>query len=400
MKVGYLCADFGIPITGKKGASIHIQEFTATLKALGKDVFIVSVNDDAHTNELGVKIYAIIPSRIHLMPFEVKEMFYNFRFYNELKNIVKTEHPDILHERYSLFNYSGVKFAKKTRIPIVLEVNAPLIYERNTYGKLRFYHIAKRIEKKIFHGANAIVVVSAILKKYIMEIGVPEDKVHVVPNGVDISKFNPKINGDEIRKRYKLDKKIIVGFTGSLKPWHGVDSLIKIVQSTIKRNPDLHFLFVGTGPLEESLKQYVLTNNLMADVTFTGGLPFQDIPKYIGAMDIAVAPYPKLDNFYYSPIKIFEYMASGKPVIASKIGQIENIIEHNKTGILVEPGNIDELTDNILKLSCDNDLRKKLGENAFEKVKSEYTWEKNAERILDIYENILTKTNVKGGFYL
>ena len=130
---------------------------------------------------------------------------------------------------------------------------------------------------------------------------------------------------------------------------------------------------------------------ITSSVTFTGNVDNNKIPDYIGAMAITVAPYSPNENFYFSPIKIFEYMAMAKPVVAGKIGQIAEVITDGETGMLFEPGNIRELTRSLEKLLGDSELCQWLGKNARAWVRKERTWEKNASKVSDLVNEILEK---------
>lgn len=137
------------------------------------------------------------------------------------------------------------------------------------------------------------------------------------------------------------------------------------------------------------MEQYARSNGFAAAVTFTGNVPHDAIPDYIAAMDVTVAPYKPYENFYYSPIKIFEYMIMGKPVVAGRIGQVEEVIDHAETGLLFEPGNIAELTAALLQLVNEAALRRRLGENARVWVQKERTWENNAGQVAGIAKSLM-----------
>jgi glycosyltransferase involved in cell wall biosynthesis len=167
---------------------------------------------------------------------------------------------------------------------------------------------------------------------------------------------------------------------GSLKPWHGTETLFEAFRTLHATAPHTHLLIVGDGPGREALEEYARVNDFKDVVTFTGSVSYDNIPYYISAMDITVAPYIHSENFYYSPIKLFEYMIMGKPVIAGRIGQVEEVIDNDGTGVLFEPGNIAQLTAVLAQLVADAPRCQRLGARAQAWVQQERTWDNNARR--------------------
>jgi len=175
----------------------------------------------------------------------------------------------------------------------------------------------------------------------------------------------------------------VVGFVGSLSKRQGLETLLRAVNEL--RYLDLCLLLVGRGEKEIKLKMYVKEYKLENHVIFTGEVPYSEIPAYIASMDIAILPDTSL---YASPVKIFEYMAMSKAIIAPRKGQVEEVIKDGEEGILVKPGSKEELKKAILKLYKDKELREKMGKKAREKVEKSYTWRHNAEKIIKIFESI------------
>jgi glycosyltransferase involved in cell wall biosynthesis len=201
---------------------------------------------------------------------------------------------------------------------------------------------------------------------------------------VDPQRFAAADNGAAIRTQLQLDGKRVIGFVGSLKPWHGTETLCKAFHALHAAAPHTHLLIIGDGPERETLEEYIRSNNIKYAATFTGNVSYDSIPAYISAMDITVAPYNPSENFYYSPIKIFEYMIMGKPIVAGRIGQVEEVITDGETGLLFEPGNIAQLTAALAQLTTDVQLCHGLGARARAWVQQERTWDNNARRVIDI----------------
>jgi glycosyltransferase involved in cell wall biosynthesis len=174
--------------------------------------------------------------------------------------------------------------------------------------------------------------------------------VRVLPNAVDTDLFRPDVDGAQVRRRCDLDGRFVVGFAGTFKAWHGVDILLAAFRDLRQTDPSIHLLLVGDGPLRPALEETVRTTGLEEAVTFAGRVAHDAMPAYLAAMDIAVAPYPALDEFYFSPLKIFEYMAAGRAVLASRVGQVVDLIVDGETGLLFDPGDDTGLVDRIQRL--------------------------------------------------
>jgi len=391
MKVGYITAG-RISLLSPKGDAVHIRSFLENFVKIGGEIFLVRritrkkvMNERANFRIYDIKWMGSPPKFQRL-----NSLIFNIRLCQAGSSIIRKEKPDILHEREGFLNLAGLLLANKFKIPYVLEINAPLIYEEGRHCSRIYQEIEKIIEKKLFAGADRIIVVSNILKNYLLNQGVEEEKISVVQNGVDEKVFNPNIFGESVRKKYHLEDKEVICFAGSLhQEWQGIDDLLKSAKIISSIKPSVRFLIIGNTEGQEEILKSASDN-----VIFTGRIEHIKVPTYLAAADILVAPY-KLEEvfkdigFYNSPVKLFEYMAMGKPIIASNIGQLGEILEHGKTGLLIEPGNYKELTEYILTLLEDEQLKRKLGKNARSEVEKKYTWEHNARRIMEIYNEVL-----------
>jgi glycosyltransferase involved in cell wall biosynthesis len=221
-----------------------------------------------------------------------------------------------------------------------------------------------------------IVTVSDVLRKSLIDSGVPATKVITIPNGVDESFFSDvNLSPTEIYRG-----KIVIGFVGSLKPWHGIDFLVESYR-ILAEDPVYHLLIVGDGSKMKLLRKF--EQELPGRVTLTGNVPHEEVLKYVDVMDIAVAPYPAFEDFYFSPLKVLEYMARGKAIVATEQGQIKDLIRHNETGWLVPPGNQAQFVDAIKELAQNSLLRKKLGESAAAEARISHSWKQRVSHILE-----------------
>lgn len=379
MKVAYICADVGIPVFGQKGCSIHVQEIIRSLLAKNIEIclFTPRLGGEIPEDFQDVTIYPL--PKIPKMTPEVREkMAYSINA--DLKLGLSSLLPfDLIYERYSLWSYIGMEFAKKRGITGILEVNAPLILEQEQHRCLINRQQAEEVAKRVFDSADYIVAVSSGVKDYVCQYVSNVDKVRVIPNGVNAKRFS----GDIFAQKSSYSP-FTVGFVGTLKPWHGLSILIESFASFHRIYSDSRLLIVGDGGERDSLQRQISDYGLESSVVLTGMVTPDEIPYWLGEMDVAVAPYPASDNFYFSPLKIYEYMAAGLPVIASEIGQITEIIDHEVNGLLSPAGDAKALTDALFRLLRSHPLRLKLGKSAREKVLLHHTWDRVVDQVLSL----------------
>jgi glycosyltransferase involved in cell wall biosynthesis len=364
------------------GPIVHMTGFAEGIKEAGGDIFFISPNF--------VPLYKNI-TRVVIVRFDkifqsfvLNRLLYTARFLFRGTQIIKYERPTVLYERYGYSNIAGVILAKLFRIPIVMEVNTPLgIYTtKQELGK--FYHLALLAERFVLRNATYVTTVSQEAKEILLS-RYPGLKVVVNENGVNPRRFSPEVSGKRPRERFALKGKFIIGYSGSLMWWHGIPILFKAMEMVRRKLPEAHLLLMGDSGLRQEYE--ALTKRLSIDevVTFAGFVSYEKMPGYLAACDVLVAPYlPTLAEvpFHGSPIKVFEYMAMAKPVVASNLGQISAILKHRETGLLVRPGDADELADAIIELREDPILALKLGGQARTESMN-YTWKGNGDRFLD-----------------
>jgi glycosyltransferase involved in cell wall biosynthesis len=260
-------------------------------------------------------------------------------------------------------------------------MNAPLLEEQRRYRELVLADDAEAIEAEVLHGADHLVAVSDGVREYAIAKGSDPARAYVLPNGVDTARFHPDVV--PARTAAEGPREFTIGFTGSLKPWHGMDLLMKAFRKLLTTDGRYRLLVVGDGPLRPWIDGFASGAGIEDRVELTGWIPNDALPGVLQRMDVTVAPYPRLDGFYFSPLKLFEYMAMGKPVVASAIGQVCDIVEHGRTGLLAEPGDIAQLAAHVERIRCDSDLRSRLGAAAAERARA-FTWSNNARRVVEL----------------
>ena len=363
------------------------------MKQLGHDVRIYWRKKQPEPSESFAKqLQNKLKEKLSWYLHDPKIIASNIKYIVEEFKILRNEKPDLLISRLETYLISAVVLAKIFDIPLIIEADAPSVYEERMfeYNYYRFPRIPEYIEKKIITCADRTICVSNAAKEYFIRQGIPDDKLAVVTNGVDIKRFNPGVDSREIREQFGLKNVVCVGFVGSFHLWHGIENLSKMIDAVIKEVPSTKFLMVGKGgPMFELFKEFVMERGFSNNVIFTGFVPMKDMPKYISAMDIVLAPYPNIKLFHYSPVKIFEYMASGKPVISTKIGQIKEIIRDGYNGLLCEPNDLDGLVTKLINLIQNARYREYLGKRAFETIKSHHTWRIKAKQWESICMNVI-----------
>ncbi|MGH8003438.1 MAG: glycosyltransferase family 4 protein [Limisphaerales bacterium] len=395
MKILYLSFDPGISFWGTKGASIHIREFTKALKEAGHRVTTAVVR--LGESSRGAKDVFELPKReidffhqenAEQLPLlvETKAFARNFGLHKLLKQI-KTKKFELVYERYSLFGVAGLSWAKENRLPFVLEVNSPLVEEAKTHRHLVLEPLAKAVESYLFSNADCIVAVSEAVKDYIHSVS-PKTAVTVVPNGVDVRPFFGvrASNG----KPGKQGQKFVVGFVGSLKPWHGLEFLLEAFRR-LPKSKNFELKIVGDGPLRPSLEKLAQKLGIQNRVAFTGAVDFEKIPQTLKALDALVAPYPQMDGFYFSPLKIFEYMAAGRPIVASRIGQVAEILEDGKSALLVPPEDPEALASALSRLKSDRRLGGLLGAQAQKTAREKHSWKNRLQVVEGIFKSLVDK---------
>ena len=313
----------------------------------------------------------------------------NLRSLPKELRIISREKPDLLLVHKS-FVVSPLLIAKLKKIPFVWQLDSPL-FEKEEFSerKILFPSFLNFLEVKTNQWADALTAMSSSAKDHFVKKGVPAEKIFVAPNGANPEKFSPEVSSKRVREKFGLEGKLVIGFSGGFSIWHGIDSLLESVPTLVDYHPDVRFMLVG-GP-ESGAYADKIKPPYADKVIFTGRVSYREVPEYLAAMDILVAPYPPIQFFYFSPLKIFEYMAMAKPVVAPRQGQLAELITDGENGFLYEPGNRTEMLDKIKKLLSDGGLRKRLGEKARKTIVENYTWSDNAQKALDACRYALSK---------
>jgi glycosyltransferase involved in cell wall biosynthesis len=296
---------------------------------------------------------------------------------------------DLVYQRHTRFSLAGALAARAAGTPFFLEFNSPAEFF-NPHTTL-LARQRRRCEDAGLLAATRIFVVSLAAKALLIERGLPEERIVVNPNGVDLKRFAPPSSGDGVRRRLGFSgNDIVFGFVGSFMAFHGATVLAEAFVELARTRSNARLLLVGDG--DELPRVATILRGLIHErrVVTTGRVMPGEIPPHLAACDVLVAPHVPLPNdmpFFGSPTKLFEYMAAGKAIVASRLGQIADVLAHERTALLVDPGNFVQLTAALGRLVDDAGLRERLGRSAQNKAQ-QHTWIANAQRIVDTFESL------------
>ncbi len=372
-------------IGSKDGQAVHIESLIAALKRAGHELCVVSPPAFAKI-DFGSQSRSLAQLK-RLLPragYELLEICYNLPVLWRLERTRRRFRPDLIYERYNLFMIAGVLFARLHRTPIFLEVNAPLARERAAFGGLAFARMAAWLERCTWRAADLVLPVSEVLAEIVRQAGVPPERIVVIPNGIDEEYFRSPDSTDA-KRDLGLQGKTVLGFIGFVRDWHGLDSVLDLLGDP-RCPPDLHLLVIGDGPALPGLKSRAQRLGLLPRVTFTGLVDRDGLARHIAAFDIALQP-KAVD--YASPLKIFEYMAAGKAIVAPDQANIREILVDRQSARLFTSGDDAAFGEAVLGLAREAPLRECLGAGARRTLLERgYTWADNAGRISALYRRL------------
>lgn len=377
---------------GSQGAG-HVVRATAlldALQALGHEVIRLEASTTSNV-KFSVNLYRklirnIVPRTIALKMRDAARIRHGKKYALRLIDKAKDIQPDLILETHIAFSLAGKIASETMGIPLVLDDCSPAWEEEQQYS-VGLKEEARKIYREVTDWARLIVAVNHTMRNYLIEEGINSEKLITVENGFDLKLFNPKVDGSFRRKELGIpDDKIIILFVGSFQPYHKVNLLIEAF-SMMKHRQTAHLLLVGSGREFETSKALVEKLHLLEQVTFTGHVAYQDVPSYITLGTFAVMP---ATNDYGNPMKIYEYMAMGKAVVAPNQPTIYEIATHQSDSLLFEPNNVQALSSTLDELVLNDDTRIKLGLKGAE-IAFQHSWEKRATRLQDAFYDILLR---------
>ncbi|MFQ6550227.1 glycosyltransferase family 4 protein [Aestuariibius sp. 2305UL40-4] len=371
MRIAYVSADPGIPIWGSKGASVHVQEMLRALTRAGHGLTVLTPRVEG-TQPDDLSQVAVLP----LPPAPKGEPAMRARQLLAANAVAQKElqalTPDMVYERHALYAFAAMEWAAQAGIASVLEVNAPLLAEHATHRTLALAAEAEAGVRRAMDAAGLITAVTEPVAAHARAMGAKD--VIVVPNAVDPERFPTSAP--------LAAAPFTIGFLGSLKPWHGLPTLVEAFTRVHAARPEARLLIIGDGPERSAIEDALGRAGLRDSAEFTGLLPASAVPAALARLDVGTAPYGATEAFYFSPLKIYEYMAAGLPVVTSDTGHLPEIVTHGSTGLIVPPDDPAALAAGLMRLAGDAALGRRLGAAGRARVLTHHTWAGTAAHIL------------------
>lgn len=391
-RVAYLLPDAGIGLwDSRKGSSIHARSMIAAFIAEGCDVDVYVMREGKSKGSRPFKAEAVRQSRLTrwwLSRFvngrtpanwvtAVGWLLWHRDFYRHIKKRCLRRRPDLIYARSSWFAWPVTRLKRLFGVPLFVEVNALFTIEKAARGEMALPGLTRRIEREMMEVADRILPVSAEIKTQIATLGIDPEKIVVTPNAVDTELFRPAATPPAGFK---------VGAVNSMRGYHGMETLLRAAAIAREKIPDLKLLLIGGGPLLEEVKARATSLGVADIAEFTGVIDHQDVPRRLAECAVCAAPYEGEVNQYNCPMKLYEYMAMKIPVVASRWGDIPNILEDGRTALLHNPAEPASLAEALAAVHDDREAAVRRAEAAFELVQS-HTWRATARRVLEWSRN-------------
>lgn len=378
MHIAYVCADPGVPVFGQKGCSVHVQEVLRALLRRGERVTLLCAR---RGGEPPPDLAAVALRPLPRLPSQQDPGFpmaVQTLAAATDQALLQLDDVALIYERHALWSHRAMELGAERGIPTCLEVNAPLIAEQERYRGLRHPQLARAGVQRAYSAAATIIAVSSQVAASIRHDCPQARRVQVVHNGVDPLRFQAARPVAAGAGRPGLT----IGFCGSLRPWHGVVDLIEAFALHHRRHPASRLIVIGDGPEREAVLAAIRRCGLSEPVQMSGPVPPAAIPDWLARLDVGVAPYPNLPELYFSPLKLFEYLAAGVCAVAPRLGDLPSLLQHEDTGILYEPGDRQDLAAVFDRLSAEPESCRRIGARGRELALARYGWDQVVSRIL------------------
>ena len=386
----------------KDGQAVHIEEMVHALRELGHEVLVVGpagADDAAPRGGMGGGIgdeqgwVSRLRSALPKAVYELLELGYSLLAYRRLAAAARRFQPDVLYERYNLFLLAGVMLRRRLGIPLLLEVNAPLVEERSRFGGLGLPRLAAWAERTAWCGADGVLPVTQVLGGHVQARGVPASRITVIHNGINEAQFAAAPTPAEAKRALGWDDALVLGFTGFVRDWHGVDRVLHWMASA-QAPAQARLLMVGDGPARPALEALARELSLGDRVRFTGVVDRHDIPAHVAAFDIALQPAVVA---YASPLKLFEYLALGKAIVAPRVPNLEEVLRDGDNAVLFNADQPGAFEAALSRLCDDPLLRAQVAAGAQASIAQQgLTWRANAQRVAALAQTLSVGTGQPG----
>lgn len=379
MKILYVALKEALP--GSHGGAVHVLEVARQLARRGHAVTVL-------VQQQGEQAPHESMDGFEVMRLPVRSNFLLFRLEPRVREILAHSKPDVVMERYYNFSGAGVGAAQNAHLPTLLEVNAPMMDPPGSHKYLAdrlMFGWMTRLAREQAHAAKRIVTPLTATVPF-AEVC---DRVREIPWGANVEMFDrARLNALEVeslRAQINPYRKRVIAFLGSFRPWHGVREFVQVAETVVRERDDVLFLMIGSGELLAPLRAEIKRAGVQDKIILTGAVKYDRVPCYLALADVGVAPFdtalhpPLRVGFYWSPLKVHEYMAMGLPVVTINVAGLNQIARHEREGLLYPEGNVPALRDAIVRLLDDPGLARRLGEAGRVRVVENFSWQRHAE---------------------
>lgn len=382
-------------LDGQFASRTHILEFCRSMAKLTHVTFLSYTARQIIIDTLNGNLeFVVIEEKPVKFPINnLAYLFSTIKIYFTLRKISRSKPVDLIYIRAIPFGLGPLWFARRHGIPTILEINGVWDAEQ----KLAFSYlpawnrslakliarIRNRTMNYACHLADLLIAVTPNISTYLQSKGITQKKIVIASNGVNTDHFQP-FDHIECRRHLGMPAdSFIAGYVGSLSAWQGVEDLIEASAIFREEHPNmLKTLIIGDGPQRQLLEELCKAKSLTDTVTFLGSKPYHEIPRQMSACDVLVAPKKPLSSGY-SPLKVYEYLACGRPVVVSDVIGLE-FVAQNELGVSFEAGDARQLADKLEDLyEMPIEIREKMGQRAREYVKQHHSWDSVTTLILD-----------------
>ena len=403
MRILYYSPHPHLNLSDPAGYGTHMREMIAAFRDLGHEVHPVIMGGTEPRPSAPVRPLSlvkriarrIIPARRWQTLKDQQLIRFDHQAEQKLLEEIKRFQPDFIYERGNYLQVSGVRAARATSTVHIVEMNSPYTEEKKELeGDSRLLSQAHDRERELLKKTHHIVTVSSSLRDYfVTKHHLNAQRFTILPNAIDPEKI--RVTPDalaSVRDRYDLEGKTVIGWVGSIQPWHGIDTMIDaFAQLPARERAGARLLNVGGGETLEEMKERARFGEAANEIIFTGSVPHREVFAHIAAMDICLLPNTK---WYCSPIKIFEYGAMGKAIVASRHAAVLDVMEPDLDGLIIPPS-ASALHNALLKLMPKPELRARYAQQFREKVLTEHTWAANAHRVLDLLPQLQERQSIR-----
>lgn len=389
MKILYFSPHPNINMAAPSGPGTHIREIIAGFEAQGHTVVrLIAGGEEATSQATSIAFKRnrwkrFIPSIVWETLRDFRMILSDRKLEKKLSELILREQPDLIYERSCYGMGAGMRAAAKARLRYVVEMNAPYPEEKTAMqGKSLLSFWGTMHERKQVCSAYRTIVVSSAMKKYLIEkTNSSEGSIVVAANAVNPNHIRTNAQHiEKLRSDLRLSaSQQIIGFVGSIFPYHGVDLMIESFGLIAHEYPHASMLIVGDGEILPALKKRASELQLANRIIFTGNVAHADVYNYLSLMDIAVMAR---SNWYGSPVKIFEYGAMKKAIIAPNVIPVTDVMTHQEHGLLIED-TVEDLTSALRFMLNHPADSHRMAENFHKKVMAQHTWQKVADHILN-----------------